>query len=185
MSFLCRIYSGIFALIQRIAGDWFLGLGARLVFASVLAGYFLNSAMTKVGSGFPGFFLPSDGAYVQIMPKVMESVGYDVSQISFIPYGLIVMAGTYAEFILPVLVVIGLLTRFSALAMIGFIMVQTFVDINFHGLDAKSIGAPFDRIQDSIVADQRLLWLFPLVYLVIRGAGALSFDHLFWGKKEK
>ena len=184
MSFLCRTYSGLFSIIQKAAGDWFLGLGARLVFSSVLLGYFLNSALTKVGSGFPGFLLPNDGAYAQILPSIAESAGYDVSQISFVPYGLIVMLGTYAEFVLPVLILVGLFTRISALGMIGFIMVQTFVDIVFHGLDDKTIGLPFDRIQDAVVADQRLLWLFPLVYLVIRGAGAISLDGLLFRKYE-
>lgn len=178
MNFLVQLYSGVFSALQKAAGDWFLGLVARLVFASVLMGYFLNSGLTKVGSGFPGFLIPSDGAYAQILPSVAESVGYDVSQISFIPYGLIVLMGTYAEFIIPLLIFVGLFTRFAALTMIGFIAVMTYVDIAFHGLGAKAIGAPFDRIHDSVVYDQRLLWLFPLIYLVIRGAGLVSLDGL-------
>ena len=178
MSFIYNLFSGLFALIQKAAGDWFLGLAARLTFASVLLGYFLNSALTKVGSGFPDFLIPSTGAYVQILPALTKSVSYDTDQISFIPWGLIVTMGTYAEFVLPVLVVIGLFTRLSALGMIGFIIVMTYVDITSHGVGAKTIGAPFDRFQDAAIADQRLLWLFPLVYLVIRGAGFLSFDGL-------
>ncbi len=185
MRFLCGLYSGFFAILQKLAGDWFLGLVARLVFSSVLMIYFLNSARTKVGSGFPDMFIPGSGAYAQIVPKVAESVSYDVSQISFIPYGLIVFLGTYAEFALPVLILLGLFTRLSALAMMGFIAVQTFVDIYFHGMAKKTIGLPFDRIQDSVVADQRLLWLFPLIYLVVRGAGALSLDALFYRRCRK
>ncbi len=182
MGFLCRLYSGLSGMIEKMAGDWFLGLAARLVFASVLLGYFFNSAMTKFGSGFPGLFVPQDGAYIQILPTIMEGVGYDSSQIGFFPWGLIVWAGSYAELLLPLAVIAGLLTRLSALGMMGFIMVQTFVDINFHHMAAKDIGLPFDRIQDSIVADQRLLWLFPLLYLVIRGAGTISLDQLIFRK---
>ncbi len=178
MRFLCGLYNGFFSLIQKVAGDWFLGLAARLVFASVLLGYFLNSALTKVGSGFPGIFIVSDGAYAQILPSIAESVGYDTSKIDFIPYGLIVHLGTYAEFVFPFLILVGLFTRFAALAMIGFVAVMTYVDIAFHGLGAKAIGMPFDRIHDSVVWDQRLLWVFPLVYLVIRGAGRFSFDGM-------
>lgn len=91
---------------------------------------------------------------------------------------LIVLAGTYAEFILPALILIGLFTRLSSLAMIGFIVVMSIVDITGHGASAKTIGALFDRIQDGVIADQRLLWIFPLIYLIIKGAGAISVDGL-------
>lgn len=178
MSFVYHLFTGLFAVLQKAAGDWFLGLAARLTFASVLLGYFLNSALTKVGSGFPDFLIPGTGAYVQILPTLTKSVGYDTDKISFIPWGIIVTMGTYAEFVLPVLVVIGLFTRLSALGMIGFIFVMSYVDIYFHNIDEKTLGAPFDRFQDSVIADQRLLWLFPLVYLVIRGAGMVSVDGL-------
>ncbi len=45
----------------------------------------------------------------------MEAVGYDVSQLGIFHW-LVVTAGTLAEFILPLLIVIGLLTRLAALA---------------------------------------------------------------------
>ncbi|WP_322097188.1 hypothetical protein [Pelagibius sp. Alg239-R121] len=63
--------------------------------------------------------------------------------------------------------------------MIGFVAVQSFVDIVFHGADEKTVGALFDRFSDAVILDQRSLWLFLLVYLVIRGPGLLSLDH-FW-----
>ena len=43
--------------------------------------------------------------------------------------------------------------------------------------DAKFIGGWFDRIPDAMLMDQRLLWIFPLIVLVIKGAGALSIDR--------
>ena len=174
----CKLYKSLFGTIQKIAGDWFLGLTARLVFSSVTMIYFLNSALTKVGSGFPDFLIPTTGAYAQMLPEITKAVSYDIDKISFFPYGLIVTFGTYAEFVLPVLILIGLFTRLSAIAMIGFIFVLTYVDITAHGIGAKTIGMPFDRIQDQVVADQRLLWIFPLLYLVIRGAGKISVDGL-------
>ena len=79
-----------------------------------------------------------------------------------------------AEFILPLLIVAGLLTRLSALGMIGFVVVQTIVDIAFHGAEA---GAWFDRQAIDLV-DQRFLWVFPLVLLVAFGAGRASLDEL-------
>lgn len=172
------LHDRIFNAVQCGAGDWFMGLAARITFASVLLGYFWNSAATKVGSGFPGILSAEIGGYAQILPPIAEAAGYDPNKISFLPWGFIVHLGTYAEFLIPLLIAIGLFTRLSSLAMIGFIAVMTFVDINFHGLDAKSVGAMFDRVHDSVVADQRLLWLLPLIYLVVYGGGAISFDRL-------
>ena len=111
---LSRLYENVFATIQALLENWFLGLAARLMFSSVLFWYFINSAMTKVGSGFPGMFVVKDNTYAQMFPKLFESVGFDASQISFIPYGIIAYAGTYAEFILPVLILLGLFTRAAA-----------------------------------------------------------------------
>lgn len=178
MRALVSLYEGFFSGLQRIAGDWFLGLGARLVFGSVLLMYFLNSAATKVGSGFPGMFIPTAGAYAQILPSITEQAGYDISKIAFFPYGLIVYLGTYAEFVLPILVFAGLFTRAAAAGMLAFLAVMTYVDINFHHVDAQTIGAFFDRIATAPIADQRLMWSFPLVYLVLRGPGAVSLDFV-------
>ncbi len=172
------IHDRVFSAIERAADDWFPGLAARLVFSSVLLMFFLNSVATKVGSGFPGILIPGGSAYAQILPKIAEAASYDVSQIAFIPWGLIVTLGTYAEAILPCLILIGLFTRMASLAMIGFIATMTMTDVWAHGLDAKSIGALFDGVQDSIVSDQRLLWVFPLVYLTVKGAGMISADAL-------
>ncbi|MCC2111053.1 MAG: DoxX family protein [Hyphomicrobiales bacterium] len=172
------VHTAIFSRLQTALDGWFLEAAARFVFAGVLLLYYLNSAKTKVGSGFPDMFVPQVGAYAQILPKTTESVGYDISQIAFLPYGLMVLAGTYAEFILPVLIVLGLFTRLAGLGMIGFIAVQSYVDINFHGADEKTIGALFDRFSDSLISDQRTLWVFVLLVLVVRGGGALSLDYL-------
>jgi len=173
-----KLHDWFFSLIENLAGGWFLGIAARLVFSSVLLVFFINSAMTKLGSGFPGVFVPAVGAYAQILPSVAEVAGYDPSNIALFPWKLIVLAGTYAEFILPIMLFLGLFTRVASLSLIGFIVVMSIVDVQFHGLDAKSIGMMFDRVQDGIIADQRLMWIFPLVYLMIRGAGPVSVDAL-------
>lgn len=173
-----RLYVGLFQGIESITEGWLLGLAARATFASVLLFYFWNSALTKIGSGFSGLFTPTIGAYGQIVPKAAEEAGYSADKIAFFPYKLIVFAGTYSEFLLPALIVVGLFTRAAALAMLGFIAVMTYVDINFHGVEAKTIGAFFDRVQDSAIADQRLLWAFILLVLVVKGAGAISLDAL-------
>lgn len=181
---IANLHNAVFGGLQKVLEDWLLGLIARLVFAAVLFLYFFNSAMTKIGDGALGFLTITDGAYVQMFPKVMEAVTYDTSQIPFFPYTLIAYAGTYAEIILPVLIIVGLFTRLAALGMIGFVFVQSYVDIFGHGADEKAIGAWFDRLSDSTILDQRALWVFLFVYLVIRGAGAISLDYLFSGKRQ-
>jgi putative oxidoreductase len=89
-----------------------------------------------------------------------------------------VLAGTYAEFLLPVMLLLGIFTRLTSVALIGFIIVMSFVDIQFHGLEAESIGMMFDRIHNSVIWDQRLLWVFPLIYLAVKGGGPISVDAL-------
>lgn len=173
-----NLHNSVFQSIERTLDAWFLGLLARFVFAGVLFMYFFNSALTKVGDGITGFFQVDPAAYFQMLPHVVEQFNYDPSQVPFIPYGLIVYMGTYGEFILPVLVVIGLFTRISAIGMMIFVAVMTYVDIAFHQVDDKTIGALFDRFQDSAISDQRLLWLFPLIYLVVKGPGLISVDAL-------
>ena len=172
------LHGQVFESVQSSLEDWFLGLLARFVFAAVLFVYFFNSALTKLGEGLLGFLSIADNAYIQILPTVVESYGFDASQIPFFPYKIIVIAGTYAEFILPVLVILGLFTRIAALGMIGFVIVQSYVDVAFHGVDGKTIGAWFDRLSDATILDQRTLWVFPLVYLVIQGPGSISLDHV-------
>ncbi len=176
-----NIYCSIFGAITRLTKGWFLSLGARFAFLSVFFFYYLNSFFTKVGEGLIGFFQIQDGAYFQIVPGAMEAAEYDTGKVSLLA-DMIVFCGTYMEIILPVLVIAGLLTRLAALGMIGFIAVQTFVDINYHGAEAKTIGALFDRVPDSVISDQRTLWVFVMVVLVIKGGGYISLDHLLFRK---
>lgn len=172
------LYEELFGFLNRLTAEWLPGLLARLIFSSVLLMYFWNSAYTKLGSGFPGFVIPDAGAYAQIVPQIAEAASYDVDQIAFIPWTLVVVAGTYAEFLIPCLILLGLFTRAAGLAMIVFLAVMTYVDIQYHQIGAEAIGGFFDRFQDSPVSDQRLLWSFPLIYLVLYGPGKLSVDHI-------
>ena len=167
------LFDSVVQSMQTYLEDWLPGLVSRFLFAGILAGYYWNSALTKITD-----FSVNDKAYVQILPHLLEDVNYDVTQISFIPWGVIVHAGTYAEFILPALIIFGIFTRLSALGMIGFIVVQSFVDIIFHNTDKRTIGALFDRFPDAVIVDQRLLWVFLLFYLILYGPGRISVDSL-------
>jgi len=158
-------------------GDAALPLLARFAFAAVLMLYYWASALTKVGDGLFGLFKPSLGAYAQIFPRAMEAAGYDAAQLGTFHWA-VVTAGTLAEFILPALILVGLLTRLAALGMIGFVVVQSLTDIVGHAADPGTIGAWFDRLPDSVILDQRLLWVFVLLTLVLKGAGPLSLDRL-------
>lgn len=182
MSALFRIYRSITNGLER--ADWLLPTLSRFLFAAILLFYFWVSGLTKIGEGIAGLFNLSVGAYAQMFPKVMEAVSYDTTQISAF-YKFVAIAGTWAEFILPLLIVIGLFTRFAALGMIGFVVVQSLTDLYGHGgwEDAKVLGAWFDRLPDGIIMDQRALWMFLLITLVIKGAGPLSLDRAFTPKE--
>lgn len=176
--FLTELHHRVFGFLERQADSWLLGLIARFVFAAVLYGYFLNSARTKVGEGLLGFFSIQPGAYYQIAYPAVEAAGGDVGAVAFLPWGLIVVMGTYAEFILPLLIVIGLFSRIAAIGMMVFIAVQTLVDVTVHQIGAEAVGALFDRFPNAIILDQRLLWLVPLLVIALKGPGLLSVDAL-------
>ncbi len=173
MNTLISAYSAIASRLER--ADWLLPTLARLVFAGVLLFYFLNSGMTKLGEGIAGIWTPSVGAYAQIFPKAIEAAGYDTEALSLF-HTLVVLGGTWAEFILPVLIVIGLFTRIAALGMIGFVVVQSLTDVYGHGA-TDAIGAWFDRFADAAILDQRAFWVLMFLILVFKGAGPLSVDR--------
>lgn len=175
MNALTSLYTAVFGRLDR--ADWLLPTMARFLFVAVLFLYYWNSALTKLGDGIMGIFKPSDGAYVQIFPKTVEALSYDTSQLGVFHW-LVALAGTWAEFILPVLIAVGLLTRLAALGMIGFIFVQSWVDVFGHNLGATDIGAWFDRFASTLILDQRAFWVFALLVLVIKGAGPLSLDRV-------
>ncbi len=158
------------------AAPWLIPSLARLVFAGVLLVYYLNSGLSKFGEGLLGLFRPDAGAYVTIFPKTMEAVGYDVSQLTIFHWA-VTLAGTWAEVLLPVAIVIGLFTRLAALAMIGFVLVQSVVDVYGHGVSGADIGAWFDAPSNALLLDQRAFWIFALTILVLRGAGPISVDR--------
>ncbi|SEN65292.1 putative oxidoreductase [Pseudorhodobacter antarcticus] len=180
------LYSGAVRGIEASAAG-LLPLAARGVFAAVLLFYFWTSALTKLGPGVAGVFLPSDGAYIQIFPKTTEAFGYDFSQFGVFHWA-VVAAGTWAEFILPLLIVVGLFTRLAACGMIGFVIVQSVVDVMGHGVGGDTLGAAFDSASGALIWDQRLLWVFLLLVLVVKGGGALALDrglaHV-WGARSQ
>lgn len=151
---------------------------ARFVFAAVLLVYFWNSGITKIPDGFASLFSPSFNAFAQIFPKGAEAVSYDITQATGFQKA-VILAGTWAEFILPALLILGLYTRAAAFGMICFVVVQSVTDIYGHG---AAIGGWFDNLPDAAIIDQRSLWVFLLLYLVLRGGGPLSLDYVLFGR---
>ncbi|WP_167853476.1 DoxX family membrane protein [Roseovarius aestuariivivens] len=180
MNSLISRYKSISTALDR--ADWLLPTLARFLFAAILLHYFWASGLTKLGDGISGLWQPSVGAYAQIFPKTMEAVVYDTSQLGVYHWA-VVTFGTWAEFILPLLIVVGMACRLAALGMIGFVAVQSLTDLFGHnGIEQGTLGAWFDKAPDGIILDQRALWVFLLLVLVIKGAGPLSLDRAFGGR---
>jgi putative oxidoreductase len=171
MRALIALHARIFGALEARVAPALLPTLARVLFVAVLFGYYWTSGLTKTGDGPLGFIRLDTGAYIQILPRLFDAVGYDPSALGLFPR-LVVLAGTWAEFILPILLLIGLFTRLAALGMMGFVLVQTWVDVMGHN---AALGSLFDRHADGLI-DTRALWLFPLVLLVLKGAGPLSID---------
>ncbi|WP_259781567.1 DoxX family protein [Aestuariispira ectoiniformans] len=167
-------YRHLVRTVEATGDDWLIGFAARLGFAALLLPYYFNSALTKFDSGFLGLFPPSAGAFAQILPSIAEQYSYDVAAIPFFPWHLVVIAGSLTEILLPLLIVAGLFSRLSALGMIGFVIVQTIVDVVFHGVGP---GVLFNGLPTELI-DQRLLWVFLLLIIATKGAGRLSLDHI-------
>ena len=58
-------------------------------------------------------------------------------------------------------------------SLIAIGLVVSFVDWK----DFALIGGWFDRASDALILDQRLFWVFVLLFLAVNGAGRLSLDH--------
>lgn len=168
MTALISTYNSSMEKVDHTSG-WLTPTLARAVFVAVLFVYYWNSATLKIDGSI---FSASAGAFGQIFPKAAEAVLYDVTQMTFFQR-VVIFFGTVTEFVLPVLLLVGLLTRLAALAMIGFVWVQTIVDAVGHGI---KLGGLFDNA--ITLMDQRVMWTFLLLVIVINGAGPLSVDRL-------
>ena len=171
MQRLVALHARIFTALETHLAPVLLPTLARFLFVAALFLYYWNAGLTKIGEGLTGLFRPDPGAYVQILPRAVEAVGYDPSALGPLARS-VVLLGTWSEFLLPILIAVGLFTRLAALGMTGFVLVQTWVDVTGHG---AALGQFFDRHADGLI-DIRAFWVFPLILLVLKGAGPLSLD---------
>ena len=141
--------TGVHALIARLTTraeslipPWLLGLTVRFGIASV----FFLSGRTKVD----GVLHITDGTYYLFAEEY---------RVPFIPSDIAAHLATWSEHLFPILLVLGLLTRVSALGLLGMtLVIQTFV---YPGAWAT-----------------HLTWAGLLLYLVRYGAGSVSVDRL-------
>ncbi len=123
--------------------DSLLALAARFS----IAGIFFLSGRTKVD----GWLTITDGTY---------GLFRDEFKVPVIPAEIAAHLATYAEHLFPILLVLGLFTRFSALALLGMTAV----------------------IQLFVYPDAwptHLSWAGLLLFLIGRGGGILSLDRAF------
>jgi putative oxidoreductase len=128
-------------LLTRLVPDDLLALACRL---GIAATFFL-SGRTKV----TGFLSVTDGA-VELFRSEYK--------LPLVPPEIAAHAAAYAEHLFPLLLVLGLFTRFSALALLGMTLV----------------------IEVFVYPDAwptHLTWAAALLYLVGRGAGRFSLDR--------
>lgn len=139
---LLDVYNRIAAKLDDLVGHTLLAAIARVAIASL----FLQSGRTKVD----GWLNVSDGAI---------ELFRDEYKLPLLSPELAAHAAAYAEHLFPVLLVLGLFTRLSALALLGMTAV---IEI-FVYPDAWPT---------------HLSWAGLLLYLVARGAGSISMDRL-------
>lgn len=128
-------------LARRLIPETAISLITRLGVAAI----FLQSGRTKVD----GFLHITDGTYALFREEY---------RLPLVPPDLAAYLATYAEHLFSILLILGLFTRFSALAFLGMTLV----------------------IEVFVYPDAwptHLSWAALLIYLIARGGGALSLDR--------
>lgn len=141
-----------------------------------VGGVFFASGQTKVEGttigGKVGPFLEGKiremDLSVIIPTKIKDSAFFlfrEEYKLPFIPSDIAAVLGTAAEHVLPILLVLGLFTRFSALGLFVMTMVIQFL------------------VYPTAWWSAHVIWAVMLGYLIATGAGAISLDRLLFGKR--
>ncbi len=129
-------------LMESLVPTWLVSLAARTGVATV----FFLSGRTKV----EGLLTVNDSAYYLFAEEY---------KLPFIPSDIAAHLAAWSEHLFPILLVLGLMTRFSALALLGMtLVIQIFV---------------YPEAWST-----HLVWAALLLYLIRYGAGAASLDRL-------
>tara|TARA_R110002073_G_scaffold19336_17_gene70758 strand:- start:1648 stop:2217 length:570 start_codon:yes stop_codon:yes gene_type:complete len=165
-----RVHDTVFSHAQRLISHDALALFMRIV----IAGVFWRSFILKVETFGVGRYVEVINNFelerfrfklpefpLTLKPATLSQFSGDFA-LPLLSPGVAAWMATLAEFTFPILLVLGLLTRMSALALIGMtLVIQIFIFptwAHFWGTAA--------------------LWLVMLLYLTGRGGGQFSLDHL-------
>lgn len=165
-----RLYQSVYDRAGQLIGHSVLALFARLAIAGVFWRSFLNKVETNGIFDYVqvinDFEIQRSLVKIPAFPITIEASTFaqfgdgGMFSLPLIPGNLAAVMATAGEGILPILLVLGLLTRFAATGLIVMaLVIQIFVfptNAHFWGTVA--------------------LWLVPLLYLVSRGPGAISLD---------
>lgn len=139
--------------VATLSASWIDALMLLFVRTS-LAGIFWRSGRTKV----------DEGSWLSVSDTAIFLFEEEYKGVPLPPEFAAYMA-TYAEHLFPVLLVVGLFTRLSALALLGMTMViQIFV---------------YPEAWWSV----HMIWVALALVLILRGGGSLSLDQLLTRKK--
>lgn len=155
MNKIINLYNAIFAWLQYWTDDIF-----KLFVRLYVADAFFRSGLTKLGSWDAAMpFLSSSAKYL------FESE----YRVPLIPWELAAYLATAAELILPILLVLGLATRFSALALFLFNIIAI---------------VSYPVIWQTGFYDHKL-WGIMLLVIIIYGQGRASIDSLICKYQKK
>ncbi|WP_421788434.1 DoxX family membrane protein [Hyphobacterium sp.] len=167
-----RLYQSVYGTAQNLISHALLALFARLAIAGVFWRSFLNKVETNGLFDYVevinNFEVQRSLMKVPAFPITIEDSTFaqfgegGMFELPLIPGGVAAVMATAGEGILPILLVLGLLTRFAAT---GLIVMALVIQIFVFPTNAHFWGS---------IA----LWFVPLFYLVGRGSGPISVDHL-------
>ncbi len=147
-----RVLSAYDRTAQWLSGRW-VESGALLLTRLALAGVFWRSGRTKLAQG--SWFTIDETQYY-----LFEEFGLPL------PPEIMVPVTTFAELTLPILVALGLMTRFAALALLGMtLVIQLFI--------FPEAWWPTHS-----------LWAAMALVLISRGGGLFSLDALLAGRRK-
>lgn len=146
------LFRRLTALAENIYVDAALQLFVRLTFASI----FWRSGRNKIEDG--SLLTISDGTY-----SLFET---DFSGVPLPPH-FAAIAATVSEHVFPVLILIGLATRLSSVALLGMTLVIQFFVFPDAWWPVHS------------------LWVALALVLILRGPGRLSLDHALFRDRDK
>jgi putative oxidoreductase len=137
---------------------WFVSLLARIAVATP----FWRSVQTKISGGE---LFGQSWKFWNVSESTFLLFRHEYA-LPLLPVNLAAYSATYAEFFLSIAIVLGLLTRLSALG----VLLMTAVIQLFVYPDAWNV---------------HILWAALLIYLIRYGGGHISIDHLMQMKKRE